>query len=207
MSKAGLDKQLLEDCEIWNEAAAQFDEAPDHGLRDPAVREAWTNLLRRYLPPAPAKILDAGCGTGSLSVVIAELGYQVTGFDLAPEMITLAKAKAAQAGVAVRFQVMDAARPQFARNQFDCLVCRHVLWALPDRKKVFERWVGFLKPAGRLLLIEGFWHTGAGLHAREVEGMLLPSLTHLSTANLSDQPALWGARVEDERYLICAQKT
>jgi hypothetical protein len=30
---------------LWNAAAERFDEEPDHGLTDPAVRRAWTDLL------------------------------------------------------------------------------------------------------------------------------------------------------------------
>src|SRR6185503_11553456 len=50
---------------LWDGAAAGFDEAADHGLRDPAVRAAWRALLANLLPPAPAAVLDMGCGTGS----------------------------------------------------------------------------------------------------------------------------------------------
>ena len=38
----------------WNAAAADFDDEPDHGLRDPAVREAWRAALA-LLPPALAR--------------------------------------------------------------------------------------------------------------------------------------------------------
>lgn len=55
----------------WDRQAATFDEDPDHGLRDPLVREAWTSLLLPLLPPAPASVVDLGCGTGSLSVLLA----------------------------------------------------------------------------------------------------------------------------------------
>ncbi|MBI5959806.1 MAG: methyltransferase domain-containing protein, partial [Chloroflexi bacterium] len=86
-------KRLDETRQLWDEAAALFDNEPDHGLRDPVVRAGWTLLLRASLPPAPAVILDIGCGTGSLSLVLAELGYHVTGIDLSPAMITLAETK------------------------------------------------------------------------------------------------------------------
>ncbi len=41
----------------------------------------------------------------------------------------------------------------------DALVCRHLLWALPEPRRVLHRWAEFLKPNGRLILIEGFWNT------------------------------------------------
>ena len=60
--------------ESWDDAAATFDDEPDHGLRDPQVRAAWAALLLPLMPPAPARILDLGCGTGSLAVLLASRG-------------------------------------------------------------------------------------------------------------------------------------
>ena len=44
----------------------------------------------------------------------------------------------------------------------------HLLWALREPAQVLQRWVNLLVPGGRLILIEGYWHTGGGLHAEEV---------------------------------------
>ena len=46
---------------MWDGEAAAFDEPADHGLRDPAVRSAWRDLLLGVLPAAPARIADLGC--------------------------------------------------------------------------------------------------------------------------------------------------
>ena len=188
----------------WAKAAATLDNDLDHGLREPVVRVAWTHLLKTWLPTPPAHILDAGCGTGSLSVVMAGLGYTVTGIDFSPEMLVLAKAKAAAAGHTIPFQVMDAAAPQFPPHSFDSIVCRHLLWALPEPAEVLRRWVKLLKPGGRLVLIEGFWETGSGLHADEVAAALPASCTEVSRQNLSDQLDYWGRPVSDERYIVVA---
>ena len=74
-------------CALWDAAAANFDDEPDHGLRDPAVRDAWRAALAAWLPAVPGQVLDAGCGTGSLSVLLAELDLNVTGIDVSPAMI------------------------------------------------------------------------------------------------------------------------
>ena len=58
----------------------------------------------------------------------------------------------------------DASAPSLDHASVDVVLCRHVLWALPDPAEVVARWVRLLRPAGRLVLVEGFWHTGAGLH-------------------------------------------
>ncbi len=80
--------------ETWDAEAEHFDDEPDHGLRDPAIREAWRVLLREHLPAPPARIADLGCGTGSLSVLLADEGYAVDGVDFSPEMVRRARAKA-----------------------------------------------------------------------------------------------------------------
>jgi 2-polyprenyl-3-methyl-5-hydroxy-6-metoxy-1,4-benzoquinol methylase len=198
-------QQLEASRQIWNAEAASFDEQTDHGLRDPLVLVAWTNLLRNALPANHAELLDIGCGTGSLSIVLAGLGCHVTGIDFSPEMIALAVAKAKKAHYSIQFQVMDAAFPQLPPRQFDAAVCRHLLWALPEPSQVLQRWVQLLKPGGRLILIEGYWHTGAGLHSQQILDLLPASLIHISVQNLSDQSDLWGGQGNDERYLIWAE--
>lgn len=199
------DENRLQDSrQYWDDEAPSFDEEPDHGLRDSLVRESWTNYLKVWLPYTNATLLDVGCGTGSLSIVLAGLGHKVTGIDLSPAMISLAQAKAATHGLQIEFYVMDAAFPRLSHQQFDVIICRHLLWALPEPQQVLQRWSEFLKQKGRLILIEGFWENGGGLHANEVTEMLPSSFINISVQNLSDNPNLWGRTVTDERYAIIA---
>ncbi len=116
----------------WDSQADTFDHQPDHGLLDPQVRQAWRRLLLAELPPAPAAIADLGCGTGTLSVLLAAEGYAVTGLDFAPQMIRAARAKARAAGVSARFELSNAAAPTLPAASFDVVLARHVLWAMPD---------------------------------------------------------------------------
>jgi 2-polyprenyl-3-methyl-5-hydroxy-6-metoxy-1,4-benzoquinol methylase len=204
-SHTDYDRQLHETQQMWDAAAASFDNEPDHGLRDPVVRETWTQLLETFLPAPPATVLDAGCGTGSLSVILAGLGHQVVGIDLSPAMISRAKVKATALGHAIPFHVMDAAAPWLLPHQFDVIICRHLLWALPDPRAVLLRWADLLKENGRLALIEGHWQTGAGLRAQQVVEALPVSLLPISLQNLSDRSDLWGGAVTDERYALIAE--
>lgn len=200
------EKRLQDSRLYWDKEASSFDDEPDHGLRDPVILETWTNFLRAALPYTGATILDIGCGTGSLSIVLAGLGHQVTGTDLSPSMISLARTKAARLGLQIEFQVMDAASPQLPHGQFDAIACRHLLWTLPEPKQVLQRWAELLKPKGRLILIEGFWKTGVGLHANEIIEILPTTLTDFSFHNLTEDSNFWGKAVDDERYAIIADK-
>ena len=186
----------------WDAEAARFDEEPDHGLGDPTTRAAWRDLLRTVLPEPPARVADLGCGTGSLSVLLAEDGHDVTGVDVSPAMLVRARDKAAETGVGVALVEGDAADPPLV-PAYDVVLCRHVLWALPDPAEVLGRWSRLLAPGGALVLVEGRWGTGAGFTAEETARLCAGAGLVADVRPLSD-PALWGRTVTDERYLVVA---
>ncbi|WP_328367412.1 class I SAM-dependent methyltransferase [Streptomyces sp. NBC_00457] len=189
----------------WDAAAPAFDDEPDHGLRDPDVRLAWADRLRAWLPPRPCDVLDLGCGTGSLSLLAAEQGHRVTGVDLSPAMVALARAKLA--GRDAVFLVGDAAAPPVGEDRFDTVLVRHVLWALPDPGRALRHWRELLRPGGRLVLVEGVWGTVSpvGLPADRLTALLAPLAGQARVERLSDEPRLWGRAVEDDRYAVVVQ--
>ena len=83
--------------EYWDGQAADFDREADHGLLDPGVRRAWAELLLPLIPLPGSDVADLGCGTGSLSMLLAEAGHRVRGLDLSARMVDAARAKAAKA--------------------------------------------------------------------------------------------------------------
>lgn len=189
---------------IWDAEAATFDNEADHGLLDRNVRTAWRQLLLGVLPASRVSILDLGCGTGSLAVLLAEMGHAVTGIDLSPRMIEKAADKARRHGIELDLQVGDAASPPVTQA-FGVVLTRHVLWALPDPGAAVARWCDLLTPNGRLVLIEGRWHTGGGLGAEEAVALASPHVAS-TRVKVLDDAALWGAPIADERYLILATR-
>ncbi|MFF9036931.1 class I SAM-dependent methyltransferase [Streptomyces sp. NPDC014892] len=189
----------------WDAEAAAFDDEPDHGLREPAVREAWSARLRDWLPARASDVLDLGCGTGSLSLLATEQGHRVTGVDSSPAMVALARAKLA--GRPAVFLVGDAAAPPVGEERFDVILVRHVLWTLPDPARVLRRWCGLLRPGGRLVLVEGVWGTVSpvGIPAERLYGLVAPLVSDAELVRLGEDPLLWGREVEDERYAIVAR--
>ncbi|MFF7793278.1 methyltransferase domain-containing protein [Streptomyces sp. NPDC007991] len=188
----------------WDARAASFDEEPDHGLRDPKVRGAWAARLRSWLPGRAGDVLDLGCGTGSLSLLASEQGHRVTGVDLSPAMVALAREK--PAGRDAVFLVGDAAAPPVGEQRFDAVLVRHVLWALPDPGRALRHWAGLLRPGGRLVLVEGVWGTTTpvGIPAERLTGLLAPIAGQMRVERLSGDPLLWGGEVTDERYAVVA---
>jgi ubiquinone/menaquinone biosynthesis C-methylase UbiE len=116
-------------------------------------------------------------------------------------MLARARAKAAAAGLDVMLALGDAGEPQLPRGSYDAVLCRHVLWALPDPSAALARWVELLRPGGRLVLVEGRWHTEAGLTAQETAALVREHRTEVEVLHLTD-PGLWGREIDDERYLV-----
>ena len=194
---------LQEVRDLWDAEAPTFDEAADHGLRDATTRAAWRELLLGELPAAPARVADLGSGTGTLSLLVAEHGYTVDGVDVSPEMVRLAREKSA--GVSgVRFTEGDASAPPLEAGTYDVVLCRHVLWAMPDPAAALERWIDLLTPSGRLLLVEGRWFTGGGLCADETVALVEQAGRH-AELTLLPEAAYWGRAIEDERYLVVSR--
>ncbi|MFJ9847141.1 class I SAM-dependent methyltransferase [Kitasatospora sp. NPDC101155] len=207
--------------DYWDAASSGFDDEPDHGLRAAPTREAWARRVRGWLPAGPADVLDAGCGTGSLAELVAAGGHRVTGVDLAPRMVARARAKLAAAGLPGQFLVGDAGAPPIQEGSFDVLLCRHLIWTLPEPERALRAWVRLLRPGGRLVLVEGRWREageqtapyvvgaerlpwGGGVGADELAAAVRPLVAELRIDPLSGDAALWGGPVNDERYALVA---
>jgi SAM-dependent methyltransferase len=188
---------------FWDREASLFDDAPDHGLRDALVRRAWHRLLARYITTGPLRIVDVGCGTGSIAVLLAAAGHHVVGIDLSMQMLIRAKAKATAANVTVGLAMADAAQPALRARAFDVVISRHVLWATPDVDETLRCWAELVGPAGALILVEGQWSTGAGVASADVVRSLSRLNRSASVERLDDEH-LWGRHTEDDRYLIAS---
>lgn len=187
--------------EQWDGEAETFDDEPDQRLRDETTRAAWRDLLLSVLPPAPARIADIGCGTGTLSRLLVDEGYDVDGLDFSPAMIERARTKVTEA----TFVVGDAAAPSLTRGAYDVVLCRHVLWALPDPVAALARWVALLRPGGAVVLVEGSWTTGAGLTADETVRIVRSVRAEATVRHLPDT-VYWGKEIADERYLVVSRR-
>jgi SAM-dependent methyltransferase len=146
----------------WNRRAAHFDEDFGHSIRTPAERAAWDRILDLVLGALLSALagrrvleaLDAGCGTGFLSLELAARGCRVTGVDFAPAMIAAARRKAAERSASVRFEEADAEHLPFAPAGFDLVISRHLLWTLPHPEAALDEWIRVLRPGGRLVIVD-----------------------------------------------------
>jgi len=111
-------------------------------------------------------ILEIGCGTGTLTSMMAARGAYVTGVDAAPAMLAEAEKKVAVDGLAdrVTLKYMDASLigERFSPESFDLIVSTLVFSELsPDEQKfVLEACEKLLVPGGRLLIADEVIPTG-----------------------------------------------
>ena len=105
--------------------------------------------IMSLLPPAPAKLLDVGVGSGWTSELFAKAGYEVTGIDISPDMIALAKLRDCSA----RFIVSDYEVGPIA-GRFDAAVIYDALHHADDESRVIKNIFESLVPGGVLITIE-----------------------------------------------------
>lgn len=100
-------------------------ESYDRLTNDVAYREIWTFLeaLLQAEGKHPQSVLDLACGTGSLSVILAQKGYRVIGVDMSEEMLTVASQKAQELEENPPFFVLQRMERLRLPQPVDCAVC------------------------------------------------------------------------------------
>jgi ubiquinone/menaquinone biosynthesis C-methylase UbiE len=134
------------------------------------------------------RVLDMGTGTGRAALALARLGAHVTGVDASAEMLAVARARAAQEGLAIEFSEGDAHRLVFPDSAFDAVVCLRVLMHVPDWRialaelcRVTRDRIVFDYPAmASAAAIQAAWrHVALGL-GRQVEAYRVFRTTEVS---------------------------
>lgn len=216
---AGEVKRVVRD--HWDGRAVGFDGDSHHGLNSDEQKAAWVDLLARMVPAeGPLDVLDVGCGTGFLALLLAEQGHRVTGVDIADSMVMLARQNAAAAGMPVTFLVGDAENLDAPAAVFDLVTARHLIWTLPDPVTAVLEWRRVLRPGGRALLVEGHWGgTGnpdyvpikgglpffGGVPGEELKAFFTEHGFVNVTLERITGSVLWGHERGDERYVLVAE--
>lgn len=96
------------------------------------------------------RLLDIGCGGGVLAEEFASMGCQVTGIDISPKSIEVARVHAAQGKLSIDYQVGSGTSLPFSDHSFEAVSCCDVLEHIQDWKQVIAE-------AGRVLLPGGLF--------------------------------------------------
>jgi ubiquinone/menaquinone biosynthesis C-methylase UbiE len=102
---------------------------------------------------ATGEVLEVAVGTGrNLPFYPAEV--TVTGVELSPAMLDIARTRAAELGREVELREADAEELPFADGSFDTVVCTLSLCTIPDHARAIAEMARVLRPGGRLLLLD-----------------------------------------------------
>lgn len=117
----------------------------------PETNERIVDIVVRLLGlPPPARIADLGCGTGVFSGLLRRRGFDVSGVDLSPALIRIARDKYPD----IAFLEGDVERLPFADASFDGVLLAGVLHHLPDRDACAAEAHRILRPGGRFVAFD-----------------------------------------------------
>jgi 2-polyprenyl-3-methyl-5-hydroxy-6-metoxy-1,4-benzoquinol methylase len=126
----------------WVEDSLAWESNPDNARRADCVIGAVEVAAR-----PPARVLDVGCGTGWVSLRLAERGYRVTGTDLASDaMKNLERTRSEVRWVGGDFAQVDVG------TDYDVVTCMETIAHVPDQEAFAKRLIDVLRPGGSLVL-------------------------------------------------------
>jgi len=126
-------------------------------------RTRYPECVIRFLTQGqPEHIGDFGCGSGEMACLLGLLGYRVTGIDVSPDLIELARSRAVLDGVAdrVTFIQADGASDDLTTGKFDAVLAMSVMHHMPlsEALSAIER---LLKPGGYVAILEPVAYSSA----------------------------------------------
>jgi 2-polyprenyl-6-hydroxyphenyl methylase/3-demethylubiquinone-9 3-methyltransferase len=96
------------------------------------------------------RLLDVGCGGGLLAEPMARLGFRVTGIDAAERSLAIARAHAAETGLAIDYRFATAEHLAAAGERFDAVLAMEIVEHVADRELFLAAAAGVEAPGGAL---------------------------------------------------------
>lgn len=144
-------------------------------LLRPFIMRAHQSLLEEAEVGTHSSVLDVGCGTGALLMMMGEGRYrgELFGIDVSKEMLRMSKRKMCQAGLRSKVELVqsDAESLPFRDKAFDTLMGAGILRFLPAPERALKEGFRVLKERGRYVLRE---FAGPDKGAREVRHLPIP---------------------------------
>jgi ubiquinone/menaquinone biosynthesis C-methylase UbiE len=128
----------------FDHAVEYYDET--RGL-SPEVQVETARLLADEMG-RDGHVLEAGAGTGLITIPLAHEGLRMTGMDLSVPMLERLSEKAMSEGVTIPLVAADVVRLPFADDAFDGVVMRHVLHLVAEWRAALDEVVRVMRPEG-----------------------------------------------------------
>lgn len=121
---------------------------------DQAREKYLLGFLKNYQAEIGPLVLDAGCGPGNCTALLAGKGLKVTGVDVSSKAIENARERLKDQGLSANLAVSDLSKLPFGDGAFDTVVNMHVLshFSWEKAKQAFEELARVLKPGGLFFL-------------------------------------------------------
>jgi ubiquinone/menaquinone biosynthesis C-methylase UbiE len=132
----------------FSPVAARYDET--RGLPLEILVDCYARLVETGLLPSAGMILDAGCGTGQVSLPLVERRYRIHGIDISAAMLTRARAKL-EPGWVVQYAVGNVCNLPFDSSTFDAVVISKLLQHVGDWRGACRELIRVLKPGAPIV--------------------------------------------------------
>jgi ubiquinone/menaquinone biosynthesis C-methylase UbiE len=170
-----------------------------HGIRGVADHVVRSARIR-----AGERVLDVACGTGNTALMAAARGARVTGLDLTPELLEVARKRAAEEGCGdIAWQQGDAESLPFADASFDVALSTCGLMFAPDQAQVAREVARVVRPGGRIA-IQAWTREGGVGQMFAITGRFVPPPAGVASPFEWGDPhkvqALFGSAFRDWRF-------
>jgi ubiquinone/menaquinone biosynthesis C-methylase UbiE len=115
-----------------------------------SIHDMHVALVEALGPQPGEQLLDVGCGSGNLAELAAGAGAFVTGIDLSPRLIDVAKARAEAGGFAIVYRIGDAENLDVEDASFDKVVSSVAMIFAPDHEAAACELARVTRPGGRV---------------------------------------------------------
>jgi 2-polyprenyl-3-methyl-5-hydroxy-6-metoxy-1,4-benzoquinol methylase len=122
--------------------------------KNKGLEQKHTNILKNIGPylNTDKSILDYGCGTGTISIEIANMVDEINAIDISSKMIDVAQRRSAQLKISnISFLQSTIFDEKLTKGSFDVVLASGILHLVEDKQKVIKRIYELLKPGGLLL--------------------------------------------------------
>lgn len=107
------------------------------------------DFIKQHQAIEKKSILDIGCGGGILSEALAKAGANVTGIDLAKDVLTIAKLHGLDSGIKVNYELISAESYALQHpEKHDIVTCMEMLEHVPDPAAIIQAAAAAVKPGG-----------------------------------------------------------